>query len=239
MCSTEYETDKLRDSTSCFALQQTKFFTTTTNLENLPTDNLAEIAFIGRSNAGKSTSINILCHQRRLAFTSKTPGRTQNINYFSVHSKEKKIGYLVDLPGYGFATVPIKIKKEWEKLLNNYLQYRENIRGIILLIDSRRPPSLLDVKMINWILSTTEKPIHILLTKSDKLNRQQSILVLAQIKKIIQDFRKQQYDVIECNSKFNIQEKKNYGQITVQLFSALRRIGINEATNKILGWLNI
>ena len=119
-------------------------FTTVNHLRDLPATPQPEIAFAGRSNAGKSTAINILCNQKRLAFASKTPGRTQHINYFSVGPADEPVAHLVDLPGYGYAEVPGAAKAHWEALLSSYLQSRSQLRGMILMMDSRRPLTDLD-----------------------------------------------------------------------------------------------
>jgi len=116
-------------------LQQAKFFTTVNHLADLPKENLPEIAFAGRSNAGKSTAINVLCSQKRLAFASKTPGRTQHINFFCVPEKDTILGHLVDLPGYGYAKVDRKVQQHWENLLSKYLQERAQLKGMVLIVD--------------------------------------------------------------------------------------------------------
>ena len=127
-----------------------------------------EIAFAGRSNAGKSSAINSLTNRSRLAFVSKTPGRTQNLNFFQLDT-----GFLVDLPGYGYAKVPPEVRQHWEGLLSTYLQTRESLHGMVLIMDVRHPLTPLDRQMLDWF-SPTGKPVHILLTKSDKLSRQQA-----------------------------------------------------------------
>jgi GTP-binding protein len=203
-----------------FLLHQSRFFTTVNHLRDLPPTPQPEIAFGGRSNAGKSTAINILCNQKRLAFASKTPGRTQHINYFSVGPQDAPVGYLVDLPGYGYAEVPGAAKEHWQRLLSTYLQSRAQLCGMILMMDSRRPLTDLDRIMIDWF-APTGKPIHALLTKCDKLTRQEMTNALRATKKSFAEYRDAGYR----------------GELTVQLFSALKRTGIEEAHELIESWL--
>ena len=119
-------------------LHQARFFTTVNELHTLPVGNLPEIAFAGRSNAGKSSAINTLCNQKRLAFASKTPGRTQHINYFGIYAKDELLAYLVDLPGYGFAAVGEGTRSHWNEILSTYLQTRQNMVGLILIVEIGR-----------------------------------------------------------------------------------------------------
>jgi len=170
-----------------------------------------EVAFVGRSNAGKSSAINTLANHVRLAYTSKTPGRTQHLNYFSLGNDS----YIVDLPGYGYAKVPPEAKRHWEALLSTYLQKREELSGLIVIMDVRRPLLELDETMLDWF-ATTGKPIHILLTKSDKLSRQQSTATLMKVKVYLAE---------------------NYPQCSVQLFSSLKKQGVEQAEAVIAGWL--
>ena len=171
-----------------------------------------EIAFAGRSNAGKSSAINTLAGHTRLAYVSKTPGRTQLINLFRLRSG----AYLVDLPGYGYAAVPESVRKQWRHLLEHYLTRRANLTGLVLIMDCRHPLTELDAQMIDWFV-VTAKPIHILLTKSDKLSRQEATKTLALVREAV----------------------GAYGsQITVQLFSSLKKLGMEEAETVIGGWLN-
>ncbi|WP_323121996.1 ribosome biogenesis GTP-binding protein YihA/YsxC [Burkholderia alba] len=203
-----------------FLLHQARFYTTVNHLRDLPPTVQPEIAFAGRSNAGKSTAINILCNQKRLAFASKTPGRTQHINYFSVGPEAEPVANLVDLPGYGYAEVPGAAKAHWEALLSSYLKTRPQLRGMILMMDSRRPLTELDRRMVEWF-APTGKPIHTLLTKCDKLTRQESINALRATKKELDAYRAAGYA----------------GELTVQLFSALKRTGLDEAHTLIESWL--
>ena len=211
-------------------LWQARFFTTVNQLRDLPDTTVPEIAFAGRSNAGKSTAINILCNQKGLAFASKTPGRTQHINYFSVggahvaqHRKDEAIVdeiecMMVDLPGYGYAEVSGSAKLHWQRLLGDYVQRREQLAALILIMDSRRPFTDLDIQMLEWF-APTGKPIHCILTKADKLNRNDSTNVLRQTRAKLASY------VDEDGVGF---------PFTAQLFSALKRIGIDEANAKIL-----
>ena len=203
-----------------FLLHQARFFTTVNHLRDLPPTAQPEIAFAGRSNAGKSTAINVLCNQKRLAFASKTPGRTQHINYFAVGPAAEPVAHLVDLPGYGYAEVPGAAKAHWEALLSTYLQSRAQLRGMILMMDSRRPLTELDRRMIEWF-APTGKPIHTLLTKCDKLTRQESINALRATQKGLKEYRDAGYE----------------GELTAQLFSALKRTGLEEAHELIESWL--
>jgi len=210
-------------------LWQARFFTTVNQLRDLPSTRVPEIAFAGRSNAGKSTAINILTNQKGLAFASKTPGRTQHINYFSIggahvgqHRKDPTIveeiqALLVDLPGYGYAEVSGNAKLHWQKLLGDYVQRREQLAALVLIMDSRRPFTDLDVQMLEWF-APTGKPIHCILTKADKLNRNEQANILREAKGILDSY---------------VDEDGEGFPFTVQLFSALKRIGIEEADAKI------
>jgi len=211
-------------------LWQARFFTTVNQLRDLPGTTVPEIAFAGRSNAGKSTAINILTNQKGLAFASKTPGRTQHINYFSIggahvgqHRKDATRvdeieALLVDLPGYGYAEVSGTAKLHWQKLLGDYVQRREQLAALILIMDSRRPFTELDIQMLEWF-APTGKPIHCILTKADKLNRNESTNALRQAQSLLDSY---------------VDEDGNGFPFTVQLFSALKRIGLEEADAKIL-----
>jgi len=203
-----------------FLLHQARFFTTVNHLRDLPATARPEVAFAGRSNAGKSTAINLLCNQKQLAFASKTPGRTQHLNYFSVGPADEPAGYLVDLPGYGYAEVPEASKTHWETLLSTYLRARSQLSGLILMMDSRRPLTDLDRRMIEWF-APTGKPIHALLTKCDKLTRQESVVALRTAKKGLDEYRNEGYQ----------------GALSAQLFSALKRIGLDEAHAVIESWI--
>ncbi len=187
-----------------------QFFTTVNDLHSLPYNGL-EVAFAGRSNAGKSSAINTLANHTRLAYVSKTPGRTQHINYFTLGDDR----FLVDLPGYGYAQVPEAIREHWINLLSKYLQTRKQLVGLVILMDSRHPFKPLDRQMLDWFASTG-RPVHVVLTKSDKLTRQQAAQTLASAKL----------------------ELKHYPNHTCQLFSSLKKTGTEELDHVIQGWFN-
>lgn len=176
---------------------------------------MREIAVCGRSNAGKSSLLNTLTNKTRLAFTSKTPGRTQHINYFSIGNHNGL--FLVDLPGYGFAKVPEKVRSHWEGLLGQYLQERNPLVGLVLIMDSRHPLKDLDYTMLNFF-GETKKPIHIVLSKSDKLNNHEKSQTLNLVKQQL------------TNDGFT--------NFTVQLFSAPKRQGVEELESALNLWLN-
>jgi GTP-binding protein len=216
-------------------LWQARFFTTVNQLRDLPRLQVPEIAFAGRSNAGKSTAINILTNQKGLAFASKTPGRTQHINFFSIggahvamHRKDATNvdeiqALLVDLPGYGYAEVSGDAKLHWQRLLGDYVQRRDQLAALVLIMDSRRPFTDLDIQMLEWF-APTGKPIHCILTKVDKLNRNESTNALRQARQILDSY---------------VDEDGNGFPFTVQLFSALKRVGIDEADAKIIELLGL
>jgi GTP-binding protein len=211
-------------------LWQARFFTTANQLRELPNTQVPEIAFAGRSNAGKSTTINTLCNQKGLAFASKTPGRTQHINYFSIggahiaqHRKDPTIveeirAMIVDLPGYGYAEVSGAAKLHWQRLLGDYVQRRQQLAALVLIMDSRRPFTDLDIQMLEWF-APTGKPIHCILTKVDKLNRNEATNALREAEAFLASY---------------VDENDEPFPFTVQLFSALKRVGIEEADAKIL-----
>ena len=195
---------------------QAAFFTTVNHIRDLPQHGGREVAFVGRSNAGKSSAINTLANHVRLAYTSKTPGRTQHLNYFSLGSDGAgNNNFLVDLPGYGYAKVPSESKRHWEDLLSEYLQTRSELSGLVVIMDSRHPLTELDENMLDWF-APTGKPVHILLTKADKLSRQQAILTLNRVKSYLAE---------------------HFPHCTVQLFSSLKKQGMEEAEAVIAGWL--
>ncbi len=161
--------------------QQARFFTTAGDWTSLPPDQGLEIAFAGRSNAGKSSAINLLTNQSRLAYTSKTPGRTQHINFFELGEQR----FLVDLPGYGYAQVPLAVKRHWQQFLSDYLVSRQSLKGLVLLMDIRHPLTDLDTQLLQWYLPRG-KPLVILLTKSDKLARGPRLNALRAVKQALQ-----------------------------------------------------
>ncbi|QDF98242.1 YihA family ribosome biogenesis GTP-binding protein [Azoarcus sp. DD4] len=178
----------------------------------LPPPNGAEIAFAGRSNAGKSSAINTLAGHVRLAYVSKTPGRTQLLNFFRLNCG----ALLVDLPGYGYAAVPEKIRRQWAGLIESYLKQRESLIGLVLIMDTRHPLTELDRQMIDWF-APSGKPIHVLLTKSDKLTRGPANATLLAVRK-------------ELSSRYG-------DQVSVQLFSSLKKQGVEEVERVVAGWL--
>ena len=210
-------------------LWQARFFTTVNHLRNLPDLQVPELAFAGRSNAGKSTAINTLCNQKKLAFASKTPGRTQHINYFSIggahvaqHRKDPtKVdeirALLVDLPGYGYAEVPGAAKNHWNELLGDYVRTREQLSALVLIMDARRPFTDLDKQMLEWF-APTGRPIHCILAKSDKLNRNDSTNALRLTQSVLASY---------------IDADGTPFPYTAQLFSAVKRVGLEEADAKI------
>jgi GTP-binding protein len=193
--------------------QRAAFYTTVNRLADLPTPDGVEIAFAGRSNAGKSSAINSLAHRGRLAFVSKTPGRTQHINYYQLGNGR----FLVDLPGYGYARVPPDVRQHWEHLIGGYLQTRTSLFGMVLIMDVRHPLTPLDRQMLAWFASTG-KPIHVLLTKSDKLTRQQAGKALKDVSGFL---------------------RESYPQCTVQLFSSMTGQGVEEAGALLGTWLGL
>ncbi len=195
--------------------QNAVFLTTVANLRDLPQDALREVAFAGRSNAGKSSAINTLAGRVRLAYVSKTPGRTQHLNYFTLAEGK----YFVDLPGYGFAKAPEAIRSQWEGLIGPYLSKRDQLVGLVVIMDSRRPFTDLDVRLIDWF-RPTGRPIHIMLSKADKLSRQEQTKVLRSVKAEIATWG----------------DAELY---SVQLFSSLKKTGVEEAERVLASWLEI
>jgi len=151
-------------------ISQIQFLQSGAKLADLPPPSVPEIAIAGRSNAGKSTALNVLCQRRRLAFASKTPGRTRLINLFSLQWRETEVGRLVDLPGYGYAEVDKQTRHQWGEQLSRYLNKRSSLTGLILVTDARHALGPLDVQMLDWF-GPRDRPVHLLLTKADKLNR--------------------------------------------------------------------
>ena len=191
--------------------RQAHFLTSAAKLKQAPPDEGYEVAFAGRSNAGKSSAINALCDQKALARTSRTPGRTQLLNFFEIDPERR----LVDLPGYGYAKVSENVKRDWQGALSDYLQQRQCLRGLILVMDARHPLKNYDLQMLAWA-KQIPLPVHVLLTKADKLNRQQSDTALQRVEEALREF----------STNFS-----------VQLFSALKRWGIDEAHAQLDRWL--
>lgn len=183
------------------------------SMRDLPPPLGAEIAFVGRSNSGKSSAINTLAGRTRLAFVSKTPGRTQLINLFRLQCG----AYLVDLPGYGYAHVPEDVKRQWQDALADYLATRASLFGLVMIMDARHPLTPLDCRMLDWF-APSGKAIHVLLTKADKLSRAEGAKTLAAVR---------------------AQVARWGGSITVQLFSSLRKDGIEEVERTVGAWLGV
>ncbi len=181
-------------------------------LSQLPTDAGSEVAVAGRSNAGKSSAINALTGRKQLAFVSKTPGRTQQINYYRVSAQR----YLVDLPGYGFARVPAAVQRAWQQVLSRYLQERQALRALVVIMDARHPLTELDEQMLDWF-GQTGKPVLVLLTKADKLNRQEQTRTLREVRQALAD---------------------HYRNCSAQLFSSVSKLGVDEARRFIVAHLS-
>lgn len=189
---------------------QAKFIKSVPGIADAPADSGIEIAFAGRSNAGKSSAINVLSRQKSLARTSKTPGRTQLLNFFEIDERRR----FVDLPGYGYAKVPPDVKKKWHQMMEKYLSKRQSLKGIVLVMDVRHPLTDFDWQMIDWS-EYTKIPLHILLTKSDKLSYGAAKNVLLTVQKELQETEV---------------------SVTVQLFSALKKTGIGEVHQVLDEW---
>ena len=187
------------------------FIQSASEIENAPPDQGWEVAFAGRSNSGKSSAINALTGNRKLARTSRTPGRTQLINFFALSDSQR----LVDLPGYGFAKVPLAVKKKWNQQLERYLQYRESLRGLVMLMDIRHPLTDPDKQMLGWAIAAS-MPVHILLTKADKLKRGPAQNTLLSVR-----------GELAAHAEL----------VSVQCFSSLKLQGVDELGEQINLWL--
>lgn len=187
------------------------FLTSAAKVHQCPADEGWEVAFAGRSNAGKSSAINALTGNHKLARTSKTPGRTQLLNFFHLSDNQR----LVDLPGYGYAKVPEAVKREWTEQLEAYLEQRQSLRGMVVMMDSRRPLQDFDQVMLEWAVAAT-MPVHILLTKADKLKKGPANSTLLKVRKQVAQYE---------------------GLVSVQLFSALKGTGLPELEKKLNAWL--
>ncbi|BAO43045.1 GTP-binding protein EngB [Thiolapillus brandeum] len=191
--------------------RQARFLTSAAKFNQCPPDEGYEVAFAGRSNAGKSSAINTLCDHKGLAKTSKTPGRTQLINFFELDAQRR----LVDLPGYGYAKVSVSIKKDWQGNLATYLEKRQCLRGLILMMDVRHPLKDFDIQMLEWA-AHIGLPVHVLLTKADKLKKGPASASYHKVKGALQAMQ---------------------GTFSIQLFSSLKRRGISEAHQVLNQWL--
>ena len=201
------------DAARIKALQQVAFTISAAEFTQLPADSATEVAFAGRSNAGKSSAINTICQRRRLAFVSKEPGRTQLLNLFQVAPGR----YLVDLPGYGYARVPAAIKDRWDAMVGGYLARRSPLKAVVLVVDVRRGLGELDRRLAEW-LPPGAVDLHVLLAKSDKLSRSEASAVLRATRAEL---------------------TKHPGSGTAQLFSSLSGEGAAEARARLCGWLDL
>lgn len=190
-----------------------RFNKSAAKLHQCPEDVGAEVAFAGRSNAGKSSAINTLTNNGKLARTSKTPGRTQLINFFDLNIDGLRI---VDLPGYGYAKVPIEMKQHWQQHLDEYLQKRQCLQGVVLVMDIRHPMKEFDHMMVNWC-QTSHMPLHVLLTKSDKLKKGPAQSTLLTIRK----------ELTEVLGDL----------VTLQTFSALKKQNVDQLRQRLDSWL--
>lgn len=192
--------------------QKATYLKSAPNLSHCPPDEGYEVAFAGRSNAGKSSALNVITSQKSLARVSKTPGRTQMINLFTLDEQRR----LVDLPGYGFAKVNVQVKRLWEAGLAEYIEKRQALKGLILLMDVRHPLQPLDIMMLDWTRELN-LPLHILLTKADKLSRNQASKALLGLQS---------------------QLKQQYPNASAQLFSSLNKQGLDQAWLKLDEWMD-
>jgi GTP-binding protein len=188
---------------------EARFISSAWQPRQFPADDGTEVAFAGRSNAGKSSALNAIAGRKDLARTSKTPGRTQLINFFGLDGARR----LVDLPGYGFAKVPERIREHWQELLTRYIEVRASLAGLVIVMDARRPLTDFDVQMLDWSRAH-RLATHILLTKADKLSRGESTTVLKQVRSEVE------------------------GIATVQLFSAVAKTGVDDARREVLALLH-
>lgn len=199
-----------------------RFLTTASRLDQLPQGELPEIAFVGRSNAGKSTAINTLAQQRRLAFASRTPGRTQHINLFEVGPKDAPDALFADLPGYGYAAVARSAKLRWQEVMAQYLELRRALHGVVLMIDSRLGFTDLDRRLLGLVaprVANGEVRLLAVLTKCDKLNRREADAALAGAQQVLGEVATEN------------------AEIGVVLFSALSRRGLDDVATTLRGWI--
>ena len=199
-----------------------RFLTTASQLDQLPVHELPEIAFVGRSNAGKSTAINTLAQQKRLAFASKTPGRTQHINLFELGPKDAPNAYFADLPGYGYAAVERAAKLRWQQVMADYLAVRRSLSGVVLMIDPRLGLTDLDRQLLNWVaprVATGAVKLLVLLTKADKLSRKEADAAVKAASDALGEISTDEAD------------------IGVLLFSALNKRGVDDAAVALRGWI--
>lgn len=196
------------------ALRNAQFILGAAHAKQFPADSGWEVAVAGRSNAGKSSAVNVITGLRGLARISKTPGRTREINFFQIGATRR----LVDLPGYGYARVPIPVRQAWQRLIESYFSQRHCLRGVMLVMDCRHPLTEFDQQMLQWC-GQSHLAVHILLAKADKLSRGAATAVLLKAR----------------SQLINMYKEKN--PATVQLFSALKRIGVVEAQDMLANWM--
>lgn len=196
---------------------ETRFIKSAHKARQFPPDSGREVAFAGRSNAGKSSAINSIVGRRALARTSKTPGRTQLINFFGLDDERR----IIDLPGYGFARVPAEVRNHWQDLMQAYFRDRESLAGVMLIVDIRRGPGDYDRQMLNWAMASA-CPVHILLTKSDKLKRGGVVRALREAETMLaRDYA-----------------HSAKASLSLQAFSSLKNTGVEDAREVVLEWLN-
>lgn len=193
--------------------RQAHFLISAARLDQCPADTGLEVAFAGRSNAGKSSAINTLCEQKALARTSKTPGRTQLLNFFELDEQRR----LVDLPGYGYAKVSLSIKQDWQGSLAQYLEQRRCLQGLVLMMDVRHPLKDYDMQMLEWAVHIN-RPVHVLLTKADKLKKGPAA----------NSFQKVRAELAKMSPN-----------LSVQLFSSLKKTGLDEAYGVLDRWFHL
>jgi len=202
-------------------LHTAKFLTSASKISQLPQGDMPEIAFVGRSNAGKSSAINTLAQQRQLAFASKTPGRTQLINLFTLGPREAPDAFFADLPGYGYAAVARGKKLVWQKVMADYLEVRRALMGVVLMIDSRHGFTPLDLQLMDFIaqrVKTGEIKLLVLLTKADKLTKTEAKQAIEGASAVLADFTTDDSD------------------IAVTLFSSMRRVGVEDVAEQMIAW---
>jgi GTP-binding protein len=198
-----------------------RFLTTASQLDQLPPSELPEIAFVGRSNAGKSTAINVLAQQKRLAFASKTPGRTQHINLFALGPKDAPDAWFADLPGYGYAAVARSAKLRWQQVMADYLAVRRSLSGVVLMVDSRLGLTELDRQLLEFVaprVASGSVSLLVLLTKADKLTRKDADAALKAAGEVLGEISTEEADV------------------SVALFSALKKTGVDDAAIVLRNW---
>ena len=212
----------LTDKTVLAWTHTARFLTTASQLVHLPPTELPEIAFVGRSNAGKSTAINTLAQQKRLAFASKTPGRTQHINLFELGPKDAPDALFADLPGYGYAAVARSAKLRWQKVMADYLEIRRSLSGVVLMVDSRLGLTDLDRQLLEFVaprVGSGEVKLLVLLTKADKLNRKEANAALQACQEFLGGLATEESDV------------------AVTLFSALKKQGVADVARILYEWV--